>query len=72
MVFHILVDCGYKNAAYDIIMNNIDYINKHSNDSPNELTEKVFKRWQRQEKRKYKEYEKPNNESTEIDEDYNR
>ena len=71
MVFHILVDCGYKNAAYDIIMNNIDYINKHSNDSPNELTEKVFKRWQRQEKRKYKEYEKPNNESTEIDEDYN-
>ena len=71
MVFHQLASCGYKNAAYDIIMSNIDYINDHSNDNPSELTEKVFKRWQRQQKRKNKEYEKLNNESTEIDEDYN-
>jgi hypothetical protein len=65
MVFHQLASCGYKNAAYDIIMNNIDYINDHSNDNPSELTEKVFKRWQRQQKRKNKEYEKLNNESYE-------
>lgn len=63
MVFHQLSSCGYKNAAYDIIMSNIDYINDHSNDNPSELTEKVFKRWQRQQKRKNKEYEKLNNES---------
>jgi hypothetical protein len=70
MVFHQLASCGYKNAAYDIIMNNIDYINDHSNDNPSELTEKVFKRWQRQQKRKNKEYEKLNNESyEEINED---
>lgn len=68
MVFHQLASCGYKNAAYDIIMNNIDYINEHSNDNPSELTEKVFKRWQRQQKIKNKEYEKLNNESTEINE----
>lgn len=63
MIFHQLASCGYKNVAYDIIMNNIDYINKHSNDNPSELTEKVFKRWQRQEKRENKEYEKLKNES---------
>ena len=71
MVYSQLVDAGYKNVARNIILDNIDYINDHSNDNPSELTDKVFKRWQRQQKRKEKEYEKLNNESTEIDEDYN-
>ena len=73
MVYSQLVDLGYKHSAQQIILNNIDYINDHSNDNPSELTDNIIKRWKRQEKRKNKEYEKLNNESYEesIDEDYN-
>lgn len=72
MVYSQLVDLGYKHSAQQIILNNIDYINDHSNDNPSELTDNIIKRWKRQEKRKNKEYEKLNNESyEEIDEDYN-
>lgn len=72
MVYSQLVDLGYKHSARQIILNNIDYINEHSDDNPSELTDNIIKRWKRQEKRKNKEYEKLNNESyEEIDEDYN-
>lgn len=72
MVYSQLVDLGYKHSAQQIILNNIDYINEHSDDNPSELTDNIIKRWKRQEKRKNKEYEKLNNESyEEIDEDYN-
>ena len=70
MVYSQLVDMGYKNLAQQMILNNIDYINEHSNDNPSELTDNIIKRWKRQEKRKNKEYEKLNNESYEqINED---
>lgn len=65
MVYSQLVDLGYKHSAQQIILNNIDYINDHSNDNPSELTDNIIKRWQRQQKRKNKEYEKINNESYE-------
>lgn len=65
MVYSQLVDLGYKHSAQQIILNNIDYINDHSNDNPSELTDNIIKRWQRQQKRKNKEYEKLNNESYE-------
>lgn len=65
MVYSQLVDLGYKHSAQQIILNNIDYINDHSNDNPSELTDNIIKRWKRQEKRKNKEYEKLNNESYE-------
>lgn len=70
MVYSQLVDMGYKHSAQQMILNNIDYINEHSNDNPSELTDNIIKRWKRQEKRKNKEYEKLNNESyEEINED---
>lgn len=70
MVYSQLVDMGYKHSAQQMILNNIDYINEHSNDNPSELTDNIIKRWKRQEKRKNKEYEKLNNESYEqINED---
>ena len=70
MVYSQLVDLGYKHSARQIILNNIDYINEHSDDNPSELTDNIIKRWKRQEKRKNKEYEKLNNESyEEINED---
>lgn len=65
MVYSQLVDLGYKHSAQQIILNNIDYINDHSNDNPSELTDNIIKRWKRQEKRRNKEYEKLNNESYE-------
>ncbi|MBO7526864.1 MAG: hypothetical protein J6T74_03090, partial [Clostridia bacterium] len=36
MVYSQLVDLGYKHSAQQIILNNIDYINYHSNDNPSE------------------------------------
>ena len=70
MVYSQLVDLGYKHSAQQIILNNIDYINEHSDDNPSELTDNIIKRWKRQEKRRNKEYEKLNNESyEEINED---
>ena len=70
MVYSQLVDMGYKHSAQQMILNNIDYINEHSNDNPSELTDNIIKRWKRQEKRKNKEYEKLNNESyEELNED---
>lgn len=62
MVYSQLVDLGYKHSAQQMILNNIDYINEHSNDNPSELTDNIIKRWKRQVKKREKEWE---NESTE-------
>lgn len=65
MVYSQLVDLGYKHSAQQIILNNIDYINDHSNDNPSELTDNIIKRWKRQVKKRDKEWENLKNESVE-------
>lgn len=65
MVYSQLVDLGYKNSARQMILNNIDYINDHSNDNPSDLTDNIIKRWKRQLKKRDKEWENLKNESLE-------
>lgn len=65
MIYSQLVDLGYKNSARQMILNNIDYINDHSNDNPSDLTDNIIKRWKRQLKKRDKEWENLKNESSE-------
>lgn len=65
MVYSQLVDLGYKNLARQMILNNIDYINEHSNDNPRDLTDNIIKRWKRQVKKRDNEWENLKNESVE-------
>ena len=65
MVYSQLVDLGYKNTARQMILNNIEYINDHSNDNPSDLTDNIIKRWKRQLKKRDKEWENLKNESLE-------
>lgn len=65
MVYSQLVDLGYKNLARQMILNNIDYINEHSNDNPRDLTDNIIKRWKRQVKKRDNEWENLKNESLE-------
>lgn len=65
LIYSQLVDLGYKNSARQMILNNIDYINDHSNDNPSDLTDNIIKRWKRQLKKRDKEWENLKNESLE-------